>query len=60
MIKYLIISLMGIITGGWLMGVIRYLWDLSRPIDLVVLILSWSLLITQSCIIWFRTLRPWR
>ena len=54
MIKFGITSLMGMFIGGWLIGVILYLWDFSRPIDLIILILACSLLIINSCIVWIK------
>jgi len=54
MIKYGVMSLFGMFIAGWLIVTIWYLWDLSRPTDLIVLILSCVLLITQSFIVWFK------
>ena len=54
MIKYIIVSLLGMFIGGWLTGVIVYFWDLSRLVDQIVLILACGLLVTNSCIVWFK------
>lgn len=54
MIKYIIVSLLGMFIGGWLTGIIFYLWDLSRLGDQIVLILACVLLLTNSGIVWFK------
>jgi hypothetical protein len=57
MIKYIIVSLLGMFIGGWLIGTSLNLWNLSTTPDQVGLILACVLLLTNSWIIWFKIVR---